>query len=372
MPLPTADAPAGCVESVGLLVAGLDSELREEILQLVATAGLRVRAVEPSQLDEATWSAADLVLVDAASADQVRGAGLARRSAVLLVASSPPEVDILAAALGIGVEQVLELPHSRPLLLDRLCEVASGSGPLGVAVAVLGGCGGVGASTLAVALALSAAQAGQQPVLLGADPWDGGIDVALAAEDVPGPRWPDFAGVSGRLSSAAILDGLPQAHGVRFLSSARRQPSRIPLQALSAVLAAARRTGEPVIVDLPRGVGEAAHWLGGVVDLSVVVCPATVAGALSTRAVVAELGWTAPTSGIAVRDAAGREIDDVTLEGAVGLPVVTSVPEDPHLFRRRGWGDPPQLRRRGRLAKSCSRLWRLAAQGRRDAGLNAG
>nr|MBA3369788.1 septum formation initiator [Geodermatophilaceae bacterium] len=211
------------------------------------------------------------------------------------------------------------------------------------------------------ALAVSAARSGHQPVLLGADPWDGGIDITLGAEGVSGPRWPDLATVSGRLSTAAILDGLPQAHGVRFLSSARGQALRIPLPALTAVVAAARRTGGLVVVDLPREATEAPRWLGGQVDLGLVVCAATVSGALATRALVSELGWQAPACGVVVRAGLGRDIDDGALASAVGLPVLVRLREESRVTRQRQRGEPPAPRRRSHLARSCAQLWKLAA-----------
>ncbi|MDQ3716069.1 MAG: septum formation initiator, partial [Actinomycetota bacterium] len=349
-----------------LLVVGPANDVREEILRLAATAGIQARAIEAAELTNAIWSGASLVVVDADSADQVCSAALTRRPGLVIVTTSRPSADVWSAAVSIGVEQVLELPAGQAWLVDRLTDAAGRTGPLGVLVAVIGGCGGAGASTLAAALATSAARSGHRPVLLGTDPWDGGIDIALGAEDVSGPRWPDLAAVSGRLSTAAILDGLPQAHGVRFLSSARSHAARIPLPALAAVVTAARRTGGPVIVDLPRDDGEAPRWLGGIIDLGLVVCSATVSGALATRALVAGLGWQAPACGVAVRVGLGLDIDDHVLSSTVGLPVLVRLREDTRLTRQRKRGEPPAPRRRSHLAKSCAQLWQLATD-RRDA-----
>ena len=354
--------PPASPDGGGLLVIGSGSDVDEEVRRLAASTGVPTREIEPAELTDAIWSGPSLVVVAAESVDQVGAAALPRRPGVLIATMNPPGADVWAAAVTIGVEQVLELPAGQTCLVDRITDAAGGSGQLGILIAVIGGCGGAGASTLAAALAVSAARTGAQPVLLGADPWDGGIDIALGAEDVPGPRWPDLAGVSGRLSSAAILDGLPQAHGVRFLSSARSQPSRIPLPALSAVVIAARRTSGPVIVDLPRGAGESARWLGGLVDLGLVVCPATVSGALASRALVTEICWTANTSGIVVRFGLGHDIDEDALANAVGLPIILALREDARLLRQRRDGHPPGPRRRSNLAKSCAALWQLAAE----------
>ncbi|MBA3340024.1 MAG: hypothetical protein H0T54_09845 [Geodermatophilaceae bacterium] len=364
MPSRRAELPAVVSDSGRLLFVGAESELRDEVLRLAASTGITAQTVVATELVEALWPGPDLVLIDALCADLVSTTALSRRSGVLIVTSSRPGVDVWSAAVTIGVEQVLELPTGRTSLAERFSDVAGGSGPLGPLVAVIGGCGGVGASTLAVALALSAVRTNARPVLLGTDPWDGGIDLALGAEDVPGPRWPDLAGVSGRLSSPAILDGLPCAHEVRFLSSSRRRPARVPLQTLSAVVTAARRTGGAVIVDLPRGSDESASWLGRIADLGLVVCPATITGAMASRSLVTELGWTAATSGIVVRVEFGRDIDDDSLSAAVGLPVLARIRQDPRLHGHLQRGEPPGLRPRSSLAKSCGALWRLAAERR--------
>lgn len=350
--------------SGGLLVVGPDSEVRAEVIRLAASTGVAAAPIEVAELTEVTWSGAELVVLDAGCADQVCSADLPRRPGVLIVTPTAPGAGLWAAAVRIGAEQVLAGPAGQASLLDRLSDVVSGTGPLGTLLAVIGGSGGAGATTLATALAVSAARSGRQPVLLGADPWDGGIDVTLGAEDVAGPRWPDLAGVSGRLSTTAILDGLPSAHGVRFLSSARSHPSKIPLPALSAVISAARRTGGPVIVDLPRGAEESARWLGRVIDLGLMVCAPTVSSALASRSLAAELGWSATNAGIVVRPGLGRDIDDDALTTAVGLPVLLRVREDSAVLSQRQRGEPPGPRRHSHLARSCASLWQLAAESR--------
>lgn len=355
-----AAVPAGACR---VLVIGPESELRDEVLRLAATTGVPAQTIDPRELSQGPWTAAALVVIDAGCADQVSALALPRRSGVLIVAPGSPSVALWAAAVSIGVEQVLEVPAGQAWLAERLSDVASGLGPLGTLIAVIGGCGGAGASTLAVALALSAVGSGHEPVLIGADPWDGGIDITLGAEDVPGPRWPDLATISGRLSSTAILDGLPQAHGVRFLSSARSHPSGpVPLPALSAVVTAAVRTGGPVVLDLPRAAPDMARWVGAVADLCLMVCSATVGGVLAARSLSAELGWAASNSGIVVRVGLGSDVDDVALASTVGLPVLVRLREETQLVKDSRQGEPPGRRRRSRLARSCVDLWQLAAQ----------
>ena len=70
------------------------------------------------------------------------------------------------------------------------------TGLRGEVVAVIGGCGGAGASLFAVALA----QAATDALLVDLDPWGGGIDLLVGGEATPGLRWPDLALQGGRLN----------------------------------------------------------------------------------------------------------------------------------------------------------------------------
>lgn len=358
------DRPPTVAAGGALVVHGQKSEVREEILRLAAATGVAAHTCAVSDLTPARWAEPDLVVIDSDCAESVGPSGLPRRAGVVLAGRQPPDSVAWASAVRLGAEQVLELPVGEASLVDRLHEAVSGSASLGALVAVMGGCGGAGATTLAVALALSAARSGREPVLVGADPWDGGIDIELGAEAVPGPRWPELAGVSGRLSTDAILDGLPQIHGVRFLSSDRQNPSRIPLPALSAVIDSARRTGGSVVVDLPRDCGESARWIGTAVDLGLVVVPPTVSGALSARVAVVALGWPPDSFGLVVRAELGRDVHDNALEEAVGLPILARLQEDQQVRSGRRRGEPPGYRARGRMARTCAGLWDLVHKSR--------
>lgn len=351
------------IAAARVLFVGEDSDVRADVLRLAAAAGTAADCVEAPDLNQTLWTGSDLVVIDGRCADQVETGVLGRRAGVLIATSDRPTLDLWSTAVTLGVEQVLEIPAARSALLDRLTDLCTGTGPLGALVVVVGGSGGAGASTTAVALALSAARSGSDPVLLGTDPWDGGIDVVLGAEDVPGPRWAELTGVSSRLSSPAILAGLPQAHGVRFLSSTRRQPVRVPQAALRAVVEAARRTGGPVIIDLPRQ-DEAASWLGPTADLALVVCPATVSGALASRSLVAGLAWSAGNCGIVIRRGFKPEIGSDPIARAIGLPVIAEIREDRRLPAQRRRGEAPGLRSRSALARSCDALWHAVADRR--------
>ncbi len=117
-------------------------------------------------------------------------------------------------------------------------------------VGVVGARGGVGASTVAAALALRVHRHGwhaerRRPrrrgtgragatadvprvVLVDLDPAGGGLDVHLGIEDVPGVRWPDLAGARGDVSGPELTDLLPDWAGVTVLSGDRWRPGPAP------------------------------------------------------------------------------------------------------------------------------------------------
>ena len=79
---------------------------------------------------------------------------------------------------------------------------ATGSGGAAALVlGVVGARGGVGASTLAAALAARGARR-TASVLVDLDAAAPGLDLLVGLEDDPGVRWPDLAGAAGAIDGA--------------------------------------------------------------------------------------------------------------------------------------------------------------------------
>ena len=85
----------------------------------------------------------------------------------------------------------------------------------GVVVGVIGGSGGVGASSFASVLAAAAVPS----VLIDLDLAGGGADVLLGIEAVPGARWSGLQLDGGRLDPALLADGLPRWRDVAVLAA---------------------------------------------------------------------------------------------------------------------------------------------------------
>src|SRR6478672_5496568 len=89
-------------------------------------------------------------------------------------------------------------------------------------VGVIGASGGVGSSTLAVALALRATPAVGAVTCVDLVLQAGGLDVTACVEHLPGLRWPDLAGARGRLDGADLMEALPAEGPVRVLAAGSR------------------------------------------------------------------------------------------------------------------------------------------------------
>jgi hypothetical protein len=151
---------------------------------------------------------------------------------------------------------------------------------MGAVLGVLGGHGGVGASSFAAVLAWVAGG-----VLVDLDPVGGGLDVLLGIETVPGARWSGVQVDGGRLDPAAVRSGLPQWGTVPVLAVDRAPPPG----AVGEVVRAGAASG-CVVLDLARGPGALRSAGVAECDLVVLVAGARVRQVAAAHAVLASLG----------------------------------------------------------------------------------
>ena len=229
--------------------------------------------------------------------------------------------------------------------LADAAESARDDASRGAVLAVVGGCGGAGASVFAVALAYAATDA----MLVDLDPWAGGIDLLIGAERAPGVRWPDLALEGGRLTWSAVRDALPRPRGISLLSGTRRghEPEAV---AVHAVVDAGRRGGATVVCDLPRRMTDAVETALDAADLVVVVSPCDVRSCAATATVVPVLAAINPNIGLVVRGPApgGLRADEVATIAAV--PLLASMRPHPRLAEQIEHGGLRVNRRSGLAA----------------------
>ncbi len=349
----------------GPLIITEDAELLDDVLRLCAAAGVlpEVRQTAPERRGD--WEAPPVVLL---GTDVLpRFSGVNRRPGLLVLSRLPVTgPGIWRHAVETGAEHVLVLPDAEEWLTDRLAEVAEvaegGTVEPALTVGVIGGRGGAGASTLACALALASAADNRKTLLVDADPWGGGIDVVLGAERQNGLRWPDFARSRGRVSGSALEESLPAAHGLRVLSWDRGEFDGVPPEAVRAVLAAGRRRGGAVVVDLPRRCDAEVAEVLRQLDLVLLLVPKELRALASARKVAASLGALTPDVRLLVSGPplpAATELDTAEVVRLLGLPFVGEVPWEGGLGRVQATGRPPGSR--GPLARFCQDFWDEAA-----------
>jgi hypothetical protein len=148
-------------------------------------------------------------------------------------------------------------------------------------IGVVGGSGGVGASSFAAVLAVVAGPS----VLIDLDVTGGGIDIVLGIEGTVGARWSGLRVAGGHLDPEVLAAGLPRAGPCAVLAA---DSDALDPAAVSQVLDAASALG-PVVLDLPRAScpERAAALLH--CELVVVIARADVPGLVAAHAMLAAL-----------------------------------------------------------------------------------
>jgi secretion/DNA translocation related CpaE-like protein len=340
------------------LVVATDETLLDDLLRLLAAAGAEPEVATGGPALRRAHREAPLVLLggEVLTAGPVRA--LPRRPGVVVVAGAPLPADSWAAAVEVGAERVVVLPDEEPWLLSRVAAAVRSPVERGAIVAVSGSCGGAGASTVAAAVALAAAPGA---LLVDGDPWGGGLDLLLGAERAEGLRWPELAGLRGRVSGDALLAALPEVAGVHVLAADRSVPSEVPPEALTAVTEAAAEAGCTVVLDLPRAAAPLVDGPAAGADLAVLVVPGRLRAAGAARLLVEGEGSPWARSALVLRSVPGglgaAEVGEV-----VGRPVLAVLGHDRGAVPRGERGEPPSVAPRSPLGTVARRV--LGALGR--------
>ena len=117
-------------------------------------------------------------------------------------------------------------------------------------VAVTGARGGVGTTTLAVAVAR-----GLGAVLVDTDGAAGGVDLWLGGEELPGVRWSGLGLAGGTLAAGELVAALPRIGRSRVLAA-----DRADLPGAAAMAQVLNVLGDTdVVVDLARRFDDGLH-----------------------------------------------------------------------------------------------------------------
>ena len=322
-----------------LIITG-DERLLEDLLRIAAAAGVEpAHSTEPQS--RAQWRAASLVLLDAALARRVAEARMPRRAGVVIVCVAPPDAELWELCVRLGVERTLVLAGSEEVLIGLLADAAvSGSGD-GRCIAVLGACGGAGASVFASAIAIAAAQPAADVLLIDCDPWGAGLDVLLGMENDPGLRWGDLAAPSGRLQVDALRQALPvvrSGSGQIAVLCSGRSSGEISADVLDVVVEAGRRSGATTVLDVPRAPSGLADRALEHADLIVLVAPADVRSCWAADRLSGRIRGSGSAAGVVVRGPSPGGLGAAELADVLGFSLLASMRPESGLARNLEFG----------------------------------
>jgi hypothetical protein len=316
------------------LLVTTDAELAEDVLRLAALAGAPCQVERIGAGARSAWTNAALVIVGADSAPTVES--FPRRSRVLLAArqGDSDDPDVWRLAVRCGAERVVFLPADESVLVDALTTDRDAAHVL----VVVGARGGCGTSTLAVAVAWTAATR-RDVALVDLDPRGGDLDLLVGAD-----RQPRAHG-----SGPLVVDG------VTIATEAGRRGRPDPAQLVRDL----RRQHDLVVVDGARGLQAQAGY--DVAAVTLLLVPAEL------RAVVSAQRWVrdTPAAGdvrLVVRAPAPGGLRPAEIAEATGLPLLGTLRVERELARMAEHGQPPPVPR-GSLARLCRRVLELVPAG---------
>ncbi len=332
------------------LLITADPATLDDLLRLTALAGVEADVIHDVQHVRRYWDQASLVIVGDDVLDATTLVRPGRRDGVLVLGRDLDDAGVWQRAVDLGAERVVFLPDAERWLVEALAEAAEGRGAEGTVIAVLGGRGGAGATTLACALAHAAGRRGIPTLLIDADPLGGGIDVVFRAEDQPGLRWPELAATRGRVPAAALGRALPRLGELALLSWDRGECVQVPVEAARAVLQAARRSHPLVVVDVPRHIDEVGQEVLSCATTSLLVVPAEVRAAAAAARVAVRATRLCRDVRLVVRGPAPAGLSATEIQQALALPLAGELRPEPGLARSLEEGVPPGERRGSPLA----------------------
>lgn len=311
----TISTVAVCCDDLGLMT---------EARRLCAAVGLDVEVTSSTDARR-WWAGAAAVVIDAAAAGQLAAHGVPRRPRVVLLTRHDDPIAWRSAVV-VGAELVAALPADEAAVLASLQSTRGRDRSLPV-VACVPATGGAGASTVATGLALAAARAGVETLLVDTDSAGGGLDLLLGLERDPGLRWSDVCALGRDMSWESILDDLVRpAPRLRLLSWGRDDATDVALGSWSPP-DAGHGVGL-VVLDLPRPMTVDAV---PPVDVVLLVTRAGVRQTIAAARMAARLQTTTDDVRLVVRGSARHGLRAADVSAAVNLPLAAELPEDRRL-----------------------------------------
>lgn len=332
-----------------VLVLATRPEVADPVHQQAAAAGVRVATEDAPPSGEAPA----LVLAEPDRLADVRHARFSRRGPLHVVAPSPVADGVYRRALQAGASSVIAVPDDLPRLASLLTDLDRPR--QGRVVAVTGGSGGVGASTLAAAVALRVASRPDSPptLLVDLDPAGPGLARLAGGTFPPGIGWADLVGLDGRLAAAELRDAVPRVGALGLLGWSDDPGGRGAALPVAEVLSAAVRGHDWVVIDVPRGAVDPVLEID--CDLVVVLVDGSVAGVASAARRLPALRAAGVPVAVMVRTRRGpAEVSDVAR--VLDADLLGEVREDRRLREHLDLGLGPLRGRRAVLGRAADRV----------------
>lgn len=337
-----------------MVVVTADANLLDDVRAVAAAAVVEPQVAADAGSVRPVWMSAAALIIGVDQAARIAGMVLPRRAEVYVVGHDSARDQVFDWSVPLGAAVVL-LPSGSSWLTTALADASGLRIGTGQVLAVVGGSGGVGASTVAAGLAVVGAQRGDQTMLVDADPWGGGIDLLVGAERIDGWRWPRLAGARGHLGDLA--GHLPRVDGVDVLSMPRGHHDPEPdAEQMKAVLSSAARSHDLIVVDVPRSLTAAGREALRRADTVLLVVQADLRGIAAGRQIARELDDACTSLGLLVRVCRSFGVEADAVAEGLGVPLSGSLADDPSLRTAVERGDPPARSARSALARSCRQL----------------
>ncbi|MGW2253532.1 septum site-determining protein Ssd [Kitasatospora sp. NPDC001660] len=185
----------------------------------------------------------------------------------------------------------------------------------------------------------------------------GGLDILLGGETARGLRWPDLVGSRGRVSGAELARALPalkRPSRLSCLSWDRGDTLAVPPEAMRSVLAASRRRGGLVVVDVARHLDAAAGQALEQSDLALLVVPAELRAVAAADRVAAAARMRLGDVRAVVRPLWARGLPAGRIARGLRLELAGELEPEPGLAEDVEKGVPPGTRDSGPLARFCA------------------
>ena len=344
-----------CLGVDAYAVLTTDDELLDRLLTTLAAVGLEPRVLSDPGAVRAVWREATAVVIGGDKAERLAALGLPRRADVFVAGEDRDSDELCRWSVPLGAA-VAALPSADSWFAAALADATGRRTGAGRLLAVVGAVGGVGSSTCAAALAVTAAADGLRTVLIDGDLRGGGLDLLLGAEQLDGWRWPQLAHATGHVGD--LSGQLPYVDGIDLLTGVRGgqppAPIEIGAEQLATVLRSTTRSHDLTIVDLPRWLSPDVLEAARRAELTLLVVRSDLRGLAAAREVAAWL----PSAGTQVllrgRRVAGMSPDLV--EESLGLPVVACLADEGSARLSAERGEPPGRLRRSRLGRACRQI----------------